>query len=219
MKLYTKKEILPIILILAIFAIGLYFWPQLPERVPSHWNIYGQIDGWSSKNLAVFFFPALIAGLYLLLSFLPLMDPLKANIELFSHLYFWFKVVFVLFMASLYILTIYAGLGHQVDVGRYVILGIAVLFFFIGLMMPKIKKNYTIGIRLPWTLHSEAVWDRTHQFGGKLFIALAILMAIISFFPGPWAFGILIGAIILLLVVLVWYSYHEWRVIERDRKY
>jgi uncharacterized membrane protein len=147
------------------------------------------------------------------------MDPLKANIELFSHLYFWFKVVFVLFMASLYILTIYAGLGHQVDVGRYVILGIAVLFFFIGLMMPKIKKNYTIGIRLPWTLHSEAVWDKTHQFGGKLFIALAILMAIIYFFPGPWAFGILIGAIILLLAVLVWYSYHEWRVIEKGRKF
>jgi uncharacterized membrane protein len=219
MKLYTKKEILPIILILAIFAIGLYFWPFLPERVPTHWNIQGQIDGWSSKNFAVFFFPMLIAGLYLLLSFIPLMDPLKTNIELFGHLYFWFKVVFVLFMGMLYGVTIYAGLGNQVNVGLAVMLGIAVLFLFIGLMMPKIKKNYTIGIRLPWTLHSEAVWDKTHQFGGKLFIALAILMVIIAFLPGPWAFGILIGGIILMLVVLIWYSYHEWRVIEGEKKF
>jgi len=219
MKLYTKKEILPIILILAIFAIGLYFWPFLPERVPTHWNIAGQIDGWNSKNFAVFFFPMLIAGLYLLLSFIPLMDPLKTNIELFGHLYFWFKVVFVLFMGMLYGVTIYAGLGNQVNVGLAVMLGIAVLFLFIGLMMPKIKKNYTIGIRLPWTLHSEAVWDKTHQFGGKLFIALAILMVIIAFLPGPWAFGILIGGIILMLVVLIWYSYHEWRVIEGEKKF
>ncbi len=217
MKLYTKKEILPIILILAIFALGLYFWPFLPERVPTHWNVAGQIDGWSSKNFAVFFFPILIAGLYLLLSFIPLMDPLKTNIELFSHLYFWFKVVFVLFTGTLYFLTLYAGLGYQVNVGRYVTLGIAVLFLFIGLMMPKIKKNYTIGIRLPWTLHSEAVWDKTHRFGGKLFIALAILMAIIAFLPGPRTFGILIGGIILMLVILVWYSYHEWRVIEKGK--
>ena len=219
MKLYSKKEIFPIILILAIFAVWLYFWPQLPERVPTHWGINGEVNGWSSSNFAVFFFPALIAGLYLLLSFLPLMDPLKTNIELFSHLYFWFKVVFVLFTGTLYFLILYAGLGYQVNVGRYVMLGIAVLFLFIGLMMPKIKKNYTIGIRLPWTLHSEAVWDKTHQFGGKVFVALAILMAIIAFLPGPWAFGILIGGIILMLAVLIWYSYHEWRVIEKRNNF
>ncbi len=219
MKLYTKKEILPIILILAIFVVGIYFWPQLPERVPSHWNIYGQVDGWMSKNFAVFFFPALMLGLYLLLSFIPLMDPLKTNIELFAGLYFWFKVVFILFMGVLYFLTIYAGLGHQIDIGRYVMIGIAVLFFFLGLTMPKIKKNYTIGIRLPWTLHSEVVWDKTHQFGGKLFIGLAVVMAMVSFFPGPWAFGILIGAMVVMLAALIWYSYHEWRVLEKGRKF
>lgn len=235
MKLYTKKEILPIILILAIFGLGLYFYPQLPERLPTHWNIQGQVDGWSSKNFAVFFFPILIAGLYLLMSFIPLMDPLKINIELFSHLYFWFKVVFVLFMGMLYGVMIYAGLGNQVNpapqahacsilwcgvnIKLAVMLGIAVLFLFIGLMLPKVKKNYTIGIRLPWTLHSEAVWDKTHQFGGKVFIGLAVLTAIAGFFPVPYAFWTLIGEIILMLVVLIWYSYHEWRVIEKGRKF
>jgi uncharacterized membrane protein len=213
MKLYNiKKELFLIILILAIFAVGYYFYPQLPERVPTHW-------GWSSKTFAVFFFPGLLLFIYGLLSALPLLDPLKKNIELFSGLYFWFKAVFILFMGSLYGMTLYAGLGHTVDVGRWVILGIAILFFFLGLMLPKIKKNYTIGIRLPWTLHSEIVWDKTHKAGGKLFIILALLMAIISFFPGALAFYILIGGIILMLLTLMGYSYWQWRLIEQGKKY
>jgi len=217
MKLYDKKEILPIVLILVILAIGWYFYPQLPDLVPSHWNVYGEIDGWMSKTFAVYFFPGLILFLYLLLSVVPLMDPLKVNIELFAHLYFWFKVVFVLFMGALYLMTIYAGLGNYVDVGRYVMWGVAALFLLLGLMMPKIKKNYTIGIRLPWTLHSEAVWNKTHQFGGKLFIALATLMAVVSFIKGVYAFWILIGGILVMLVALTGYSYWQWRCLEKDR--
>jgi uncharacterized membrane protein len=216
MKLYSKKEIFPILLILAIFAVGLYFWPQLPDRVPSHWNAYGQIDGWSSKTFAILFFPALIAGLYLLLSFVPLMDPLKINIELFSHFYFWFKTVFILFFGAVFFLTIYAGLGHALDIGRFILPGIAILFFFLGLFMPKIRKNYTIGIRLPWTLHSEIVWDKTHKLGGKLFIALAIIIVLSSFLPAPYPYSVLISGIIVLLAILIWYSYREWKKIEKN---
>lgn len=219
MKLYTKKEILPIVLILIIMAVGLYFWPQLPDRVPSHWNINGQIDGWSSRNFAVFFFPALIAGLYVLLSFLPLMDPLRKNIELFAEAYWGFKVIFILFMGGLYLLTLWVGLGHQVDVSRAVIAGIGILFLFVGWMLPKAKRNYMIGIRLPWTLHSDVVWEKTHRLGGKLFIAMAILMFLSIFLPGPDAFGILIGGIILLLAVLFGYSYREWKIIEKANKF
>lgn len=143
------------------------------------------------------------------------MDPLKKNIEISASFYYWFKIVFVLFMAALYLMTIYAGLGHQIDVSRFVTVGVAILFFFIGLMLPKIKKNYTIGIRLPWTLHSEVVWDKTHQLGGKLFIALAALILIASFLPGTWTFRILIGSIMVMLVILVWYSYNEWKKIDQ----
>jgi len=214
MKLYGKKEVLPIVLIIIIAAIGAYAYPQLPDLVPSHWGINGEINGWMDKTFAVFFLPILIAGLYLLLSFLPLMDPLKKNIELFSHLYFWFKVAFVAFMGSLFLMTLYAGLGYEINVGRYVMWGIAFLFFFIGLMTPQIKKNYTIGIRLPWTLHSEIVWDKTHKFGGRLFIALSVLILLASFLSGVYAFTILIGGIFLMLVILIAYSYMEYRRIE-----
>ncbi len=216
MKLYTKKEILPILIILITAAIGVYFWPQLPSQVPSHWNVYGQIDSWVSKNFAVFFFPALILVLYLLLSFLPLMDPRKKNIEQFADVYFGLKVVFTLFMSGLYFLTLWAGLGHELNIGRWVIWGIAIMFLYFGWMMPKLKHNYTIGIRLPWTLHSETVWEKTHEFGGKLFIALAVLLAILGIWPGECAFWTLIGAIILMLAVLIWYSFREYRKINKS---
>ncbi len=211
MKLYDKKEVLPIVLILIIAAIGAYLYPQLPELVPSHWGINNEIDGWMSRNFAVFFFPVLTLVLYLLMSFLPLMDPHKSNIESFANWYFWFKVVFIVFMGALYLMVLYAGLGYEVNVGRYVTLGVAALFAFIGLALPKMKKNYMIGIRLPWTLYSETVWNRTHKFGGRLFLALAIIIAIASFLPRAWTFGILMVGIFLLLAILVWYSYYEYR--------
>lgn len=215
MKLYDKKEILPIVLIIIVAAIGFYLYPQLPDLVPSHWGINGEIDGWMSSTFAVYFFPGLILFLYLLLSFLPLMDPLKTNIEMFSHSYFWFKTVLVLFLSSLYLVTLYAGLGYEVNVGRFVTLGVAVLFAMIGYIMPRIKKNYTIGIRLPWTLHSETVWTKTHKFGGKLFVALAVLIAAAAFLPGFYTFVTLLAGIVLMLAALVAYSYMEYRKIER----
>jgi uncharacterized membrane protein len=90
-------------------------------------------------------------------------------------------------------------------------LGIAVLFALIGVALPKMRKNYMIGIRLPWTLHSEVVWRKTHEFGGKLFLALALVAAIAAFLPGAWAFWLLLGGIIMLLIILVWYSYREYK--------
>ncbi|MBU3901355.1 SdpI family protein [Patescibacteria group bacterium] len=215
MKLYDKKEILPIVLIIVISAIGAYLYPQLPELVPSHWGINGEVNGWMSRSFAVFFFPGLTLVLYSLMSFLPLMDPHRSNIESFANWYFWFKVAFVVFMGSLYLMTLYAGLGWEVNVGRYVTLGIAALFAFLGLALPKMKKNYMIGIRLPWTLHSETVWNRTHKFGGRLFLALAVIVAIASFLPGAWTFGILMVGIFLLLAILVWYSYAQYKKLEQ----
>lgn len=215
MKLYDRKEILPILLILAIGILGFYFYPQLPERVPTHWNVYGQADDWSSKTFAVYFLPGLILFLYALLSVFPLIDPLRKNIESFAGLYYWFKVAFILFMGAMYGATLYAGLGRPVNMQMLVMLGIAALFLFIGLALPKIKKNYTIGIRLPWTLHSEVVWDKTHKFGGQVFIGLAALMAVLAFIKGVYAFVILIGAIFLTLAALMVYSYLEYRKLSK----
>jgi|SRR3989339_499862 len=211
MKLYSKKEILPIVLILITLAVGLYFYPQLPDRVPSHWDINGQINGYMPKTFSIYFFPGLILFIYILMSVLPLMDPHKANIEIFQNSYFWFKVFLVLFLAAIYFITIYAALGNEINVGQFVSWGVGILFLFMGWMMPRIKKNYTIGIRFPWTLHSEVVWDKTHKLGGQLFMTLAGILLLASFLPGVYTFWILMGGILLLMITLVAYSYLEYR--------
>lgn len=211
MKLYSKKEILPILLILITLAVGLYLYPQLPDRVPSHWDINGQINGYMPKTFSIYFFPGLILFIYVLMSVLPLMDPNKTNIEVFENSYFWFKVVLVLYLAGIYFITIYAALGNEIDIGRFISWGIGILFLFIGWMMPRIKKNYTIGIRFPWTLHSEVVWDKTHKLGGQLFMTLAGILLLASFLPGVYTFWILMGGILLLMTTLVAYSYLEYR--------
>ena len=142
------------------------------------------------------------------------MDPHRANIESFALWYFWFKTALVVFLGALYFMTLYAGLGYEINVGRYIVLGIAGLFTFLGAALPKMKKNYMIGIRLPWTLYSEVVWEKTHKLGGKLFIALAAVIALASLLPGAWTFGILLGGIFLTLIILIGYSYWQYRKIE-----
>ena len=192
-------------------ALAVFLYPQLPDQIPSHWNINGDIDAWSSKNFAVSFFPALIIAVYALMSGLIFLDPMRKNIESFSFIYFWMKTGVVLFLSFIYIITLLVGMGYEINVARMIILGIAALFLLFGLVMPEIKKNYMVGIRLPWTLHSEKVWNKTHKFGGKLFIALGIIMAAAYFLPVVYSFWILIGGIILMLVALVIYSYLEYK--------
>ncbi|KKS65983.1 MAG: hypothetical protein UV40_C0017G0005 [Parcubacteria group bacterium GW2011_GWA1_42_7] len=210
-KLFSQWEIIPIFIILAVMALAVFLYPQLPDQIPSHWNINGDIDAWSSKNFAVSFFPALIIAVYALMSGLIFLDPMRKNIESFSFIYFWMKTGVVLFLSFIYIITLLVGMGYEINVARMIILGIAALFLLFGLVMPEIKKNYMVGIRLPWTLHSEKVWNKTHKFGGKLFIALGIIMAAAYFLPVVYSFWILIGGIILMLVALVIYSYLEYK--------
>lgn len=195
MKLFSRWEIFPVLIIIAVSVLGIYLYPQLPDQVPFHWNINGQIDNWCSKTFAVSFFPAFILGVYALVSCFVFLDPLKKNIESFSKFYFWIKTGIVIFLSFLYAATLLVALGYDINVGKAVALGVAALFLLIGMIMPSIKKNYTVGIRFPWTLYSESVWNKTHKFGGKLFIFLAVMTALSSFGPMAFLFWTLVGGI------------------------
>lgn len=213
MNLFTKKEILPIILIIAIFTIGFLLYPKLPERIPSHWNAQGKIDSWSGKNFTIFFFPCLILGLYLLMIFLPLIDPLRENYRKFSQPYFYFRLLLVVFLGAIYLYTLLAGLGWQFNIIYFVLPLFSILFILLGLFLPKIKKNYFVGIRTPWTIHSEEVWDKTHQFSGKIFIA-AGLIGLIGFLIPSYAFLIFIISVMAAALISIIYSYFVFRKLE-----
>ena len=163
MKIISKKEILPIALIIVAFIVGLLLYPDLPERMPSHWNAQGEVDAWSSKNFSVFFFPGLTLGFYLLMTFIPLIDPLRKNYARFRMTYFWFRTIFVVFFVSLYFYTLWVSLGSELNINYFILPAMSALFILIGMFLPKIRKNYFVGIRTPWTIHSEEIWDKRHQ--------------------------------------------------------
>lgn len=206
----TKKDILPIVLILLALIIGIQLHPSLPERVPSHWNIEGEIDGWQSKNFMVFFYPLLTLGIYLLMTFLPSIDPLKKNYEKFSGVYFWFKIVLTAFLLSLYAFSLTVALGVNLDINYFILPAISILFISIGIFLPRIKRNYFIGIRTPWTIHSDSVWNSTHRFSGKVFIAAGAI-SLIGSFIGSHSFTIFLTAILLAVVLCFGYSYFAFR--------
>ena len=208
--MFTKKEILPIILIIFAFGFGFLIYPKLPNQIPSHWNIEGEIDNWSVKNFAVFFFPALTLVVYLLMTFISLIDPFRKNYLKFSRPYFWFRFLFVAFLISLYLYTLGAAFGAELKINYFIIPALAVFFILLGLFMPKIKRNYFVGIRTPWTIHSEETWNETHKFAGRVFI-IAGIASLIGLFFLEYSFVIFIIAIMSAVIMSVTYSYFVFR--------
>ncbi len=220
MKLFKiKKEVWIVLLILALFILGIVYYSQLPARVPSHWNIHGDIDGWSTPCFAAFFFPTVILGIYLLLSFIVFIDPFRKNIEKFYDVLWQFKLAFILFMGGLYGITLIAALSkNKIPVDKIVIIGIGALFIFIGSLMPKIKRNFFIGIRMPWTLYSDEVWGKTHKIGKPVFMIMGLIILLTAFIPGEIAFIIMLIAVFGGIIFLGIYSYLEWKKISKIDK-
>ncbi|GAB4501007.1 MAG: SdpI family protein [Anaerolineales bacterium] len=194
------------LLILVAAVIGLTLYAQLPDPMPSHWNAAGQVDGSMSKFWGVFLLPLMTAGLTLLLTAIPAIDPLKSNIAQFRGLYNAFIVGFVVYMLYVYGLTLAAALGYTFNMTLMLLPVMGLLFIGIGYLMKSAKRNFFIGIRTPWTLSSDYVWDETHKLGAKTFMASGVVIFISAFLDenGIW----LMTAVLLVAVfVPIGYSY------------
>ena len=210
MKLITKKEIVPLTLIILMAVAGFLAYNKLPEQVPSHWNASGEVDVYSSKNFAVFFAPLLAFGLWLLLICLPLIDPLRKNYQKFSKPYFALRAALVLFLGLLYGFTLAAGLGVRINIKFFIVPSISILIAVFGFFMPKIKPNWFVGIRTPWTLQSDEVWQKTHQFAGKTFV-LSGLLSIFSLLFRQYSFAIFLFVVLAGALAPVAYSYFVFK--------
>ena len=171
---YTLKNALKhewyIFLIIAVvILIGVGIYPNLPEQMAIHWNIEGEPDDYGSRFFGAFGLPLTTLGSYLLLLFVPVIDPRRQNYPRFTKVYRWIKLGFVLFMLGVHLVTLAFNLGYKLDIGRLVTLGLGLLFALLGRGLPQIKPNFFVGIRTPWTLSNPEVWAKTHRFGGKLF--------------------------------------------------
>lgn len=200
--------ILVLVLILAATVAGVSLWDRLPEQMASHWNINDQVDGYMSKFWGVFLMPLITLGMLVLFLVIPNIDPLRANIAQFREVFNLFILLIVGFMVYIYALTLLWNLGYTTfGVGKAMMPALGVLFIFIGYMLRKAKRNFFIGIRTPWTLSSDRVWEETHRIGAVLFIISGALAFIGGFFGGTIAFWLLFAPLMGSTIFLLVFSY------------
>lgn len=214
-----KKEILPILVIASMFilAISFYSAPCLPDQLPTHWNSMGEVDGYGSKMFVLWFFPLLTLGIYLLMMLLPKIDPLRKNYEKFKTPYFVIRTTLVVFFGFLYFYTIIASLGYAPNINYFIIPFVSLMLVVFGIVMPKIKKNYFVGIRTPWTLQSDKVWEETHKVGGISLIVTGIL-TLFTLGLGKYMITFYVVLIVAGSLVPVVYSYFLYRKLKLFKK-
>lgn len=195
-------------------ALSIIAAPEVPEQVAIHWNAAGEADGTMARGPALALFPALSAALVLLFAIIPRIDPLRENIAAFRPVYDWFVVIFAAFMAAVHGGIVAYNLGYEFDFTLFVLAGVAVFFYYIGILLSHAERNWFVGIRTPWTLSSDEVWDRTHELGARLFKLTAVVAAIGLLF-GDYAVYFLIVPALLTAAITFIYSYHLYERLER----
>jgi uncharacterized membrane protein len=206
-----RADLVQLALIAAMFLAAAIAWPYAPERMPIHWNLQGEVDGYGGKFVGLLLLPLVALGLYALLLVLPRIDPGYANYRSFAGAYNLIRVTLVVFLAAIYAVTVAAAFGRAVDVGTIVTLGAGALFVVLGSVMGKIRPNWFVGVRTPWTLSSKLSWNKTHRLAGWIFIGLGPLVALTGILRSQWFF---IAALVLGGASLAWlvvYSYLVYR--------
>lgn len=197
-----------LIMLVAAIIAGLLLWDRLPEQMASHWNVNDQVDGYMSKFWGVFMLPLITLGMLALFLVIPSIDPLKANIAQFREVFNVFIVLIVAFMIYIHGLTLAWNLGYTTfKMSGAMLPAIGLLFIFAGFMMRQAKRNFFIGIRTPWTLSSDTVWNETHRLGAVLFMISGVLAFIGGLFGGKTAFWLMFIPVIGSTIFLLIYSY------------
>ena len=197
-----------IVLIAAFFVVGVTVWNVMPEQMASHWNASDQVDDTMSKFWGIFLMPIMASGMFLLFLVIPTIDPLKANIAQFREAFNLFIVFIMLFFGYVWGLSLIWNLGYtSFRMSTAMLPAMGLLFMYVGYMLRKAKRNFFIGIRTPWTLSSDRVWDETHRIGSILFMASGVLAIIGAFFGGMTAFWLMFVPLIGSAVFTVVYSY------------
>lgn len=207
LKISLKTEGLSLALVILSLIFGFYFYQYFPASVPSHWGLNGEVNGYSSRAVGAFMLPVMMVGMYLLFLVLPCLDPKKDQYISFAPTYREFKDLLVIFLFILFLMMGLNALGQIIAIGFWVPIMIGILFVKIGWLLRGVKMNWFIGIRTPWTLSSETVWNKTHQASGWVFTVSGALMAATVLASGQTQAILFIAAILFLVITLPLYSY------------
>jgi uncharacterized membrane protein len=207
----TKNiQILIIGLILVSFLIGAYLYPYMPEKMASHWDANGSVDGYMPKLWGLFLLPVISAILFLTFMLIPKIDPHKGNIEKFRGHFDVFILLLFVFLFYVHMLTMLWNLSYRFNIIQLLAPAFGLLIYYAGIMMENAKQNWFIGVRTPWTLSSEVVWDKTNKLAGKLFKVAGVLAAMGLIFP-KYAIFLILVPVILAAVYPIIYSYQKYQ--------
>lgn len=206
-----KSEWLPLSLIILSALLAGYFYTQSPAVVPIHWGIDGQPDGFAGRAWAAWLMPGIAAAMYLLLTFLPRLDPKKEQYAAFGRQYGMIRTLMLAFIVALGALAGWAGTGRTVRMDMAVALLVGLLFIALGYQIAAIKQNWFMGVRTPWTMSSASVWQKTNRLMGYVMGLAGLLIAATPLMPdnrlkiGMFAVAVLGVVFIPLIASYIYY--------------
>lgn len=203
-------------LVLAGFAASALAWPELPATMDVHWNAAGEADGTAPKAVGALVLPGLAVALLAVFAAVPRIDPLGENVADFRGHYETFVLLLVTLLVGVHGAVLATNLGVDVPVTSIVLVGTGGLLAYAGVLLRHAEPNWFVGVRTPWTLSSERVWNRTHAVASRLFVLGGVVLAAVA--VASWALGIpgaataaVLGIVLVVALVPVAYSYYVYR--------
>ncbi len=197
--------------VIAVAALAsVLMWNRLPDQVPTHWNVRGEPDGWSPRIMAAVMLPLLIAGIAVGLRILPKIDPRRANYEKFLDAYWLMGNCLGVFFGVLHITVLASAAGYPIDTSRVGAACVGLLLAICGNYLGRVRPNWFLGIRTPWTLDHPEIWRKTHRLTGWMFVVAGIVIIGTAFVAGPLIPYVVVGAVLTAVLVPIAASFIFW---------
>jgi len=207
----VRKLIPGLLVILAAAGFSVWAYPRLPAEIATHFDLQGDPNGWSTRLFAAAFVPALGIVLAMLFSILPGIDPRKANYPKFGPTWWTIGNAVLILLALVHVAMLGKALGWSINLTRIAALGLGGILILLGNLMTRIRPNWFMGIRTPWTLSSDTVWRKTHRFGGVAFVIAGVCVAATALVNSSWGLYVALGITGAAGLCSVVYSYLVWK--------
>jgi uncharacterized membrane protein len=211
MKISLRFELFQLLILAAAFVWAGFAWDRIPDVIPVHWDLQGEVDGNGGKFSALLLTPIVAVGAYLLMLGLPFIDPGRANYEQFAVPYTVARITLLGFLAVYHVAMQFIAFGYQFNMNVVLFVGAGVVMVILGNMMGKIRPNWFVGVKTPWTLSSKESWTKTHRLAGRLLVIVGLLSIVTAWSSSLFVFWLNAAALLITVVWSVVYSYLVWK--------
>ena len=206
------RKLVPPLVLLAVWGFTFAVFERLPAEIATHWNLWGEPDGWSSRAVGASILPAILTAMFVLFTWVvPRVDPRGESYAAFQATYDILVAATLAALGAVHVVVLGVALGWDVTIAGAIPLVVGALFVVIGALMPRVRPNWFIGIRTPWTLSSDRVWERSHRVGGPLLVLGGLCIAASALARGEWSLALMLAGVVGSSVAAIGYSYWAWR--------